>query len=134
MRKKMEKEMRNSQEIDDAFKAIKTATSVTDVQEMVRRFLTRGSTYSQLLMTVNGSEVKITTLKKDNEMLSGKLHELQIDSQGDDNKDKNQGDSEIIRLNEELGDYLKQKQQMNERFKRINIVNDQVSNWAKRVY
>jgi len=32
MRKKMEKEMRSSQQIDEAFKAIKTATSVTDVQ------------------------------------------------------------------------------------------------------
>ena len=31
MRKKMEKEMRSSQQIDDAFKQIKTATGVTDV-------------------------------------------------------------------------------------------------------
>ena len=31
MRKKMEKEMRSSQLIDDAFKSIKTATGVTDV-------------------------------------------------------------------------------------------------------
>lgn len=41
MRKKMEKEMRNSAQIDEAFKAIKTATGVTDVQEMVKKFLTR---------------------------------------------------------------------------------------------
>ena len=38
MRKKMEKEMRASQQIDDAFKQIKTATGVTDVQAMVFRF------------------------------------------------------------------------------------------------
>jgi hypothetical protein len=31
MRKKMEKEMRQSHQIDEAFKAIKTATGVTDV-------------------------------------------------------------------------------------------------------
>jgi len=41
MRKKMEKEMKRSQNIDDAFKAIKTATQVTDVQELVRKFLSR---------------------------------------------------------------------------------------------
>lgn len=41
MRKRMEKEMRNSAQIDEAFKNIKTATQVTDVQEMVRKFLTR---------------------------------------------------------------------------------------------
>lgn len=38
--------MKESHVIDDAFKAIKTATGVTDVQEMVRKFLTREQTYS----------------------------------------------------------------------------------------
>ena len=76
MRKKMEREMRNSQSIDDAFKAIKTATGVTDVQDMVRKFLTREQTYSQLLMAVSESERKIDKLKKDNEELSSRLHEL----------------------------------------------------------
>lgn len=97
MRKKMEKEMRSSQQIDDAFKQIKTATGVTDVQAMVRRFQSREQTYSQLLITVSSSEAKIDNLKKDNEELSKRLHELTLDS-GD-----NQGsggvesqDSEII--------------------------------------
>ena len=76
MRKKMEREMRNSQSIDDAFKAIKTATGVTDVQDMVRKFLTREQTYSQLFMAVSESERKIDKLKKDNEELSSRLHEL----------------------------------------------------------
>ena len=76
MRKKMEREMRNSQSIDDAFKAIKTATGVTDVQDMVRKFLTREQTYSQLLMAVSESERMIDKLKKDNEELSSRLHEL----------------------------------------------------------
>ncbi len=76
MRKKMEKEMNNSNQIDEAFKAIKTGTGVTDVQEMVRKFLTREQTYSQLLMAVSDSERKIEKLKKDNEGLRGRLHEL----------------------------------------------------------
>lgn len=41
MRKKMAKEMEGSKMIDEAFKTIKTATQVADVQEMVRKFLTR---------------------------------------------------------------------------------------------
>lgn len=41
MRKKMEREMNQSQAIDEAFKAIKTATGVVDVQMMVSKFLTR---------------------------------------------------------------------------------------------
>jgi hypothetical protein len=41
MKKKMDTEMRNSASIDDAFKAINTATGVKDVQELVQKFLTR---------------------------------------------------------------------------------------------
>jgi hypothetical protein len=39
MRRKMDKEMKKSQAIDEAFKTIKTATGVTDVGEMVSKFL-----------------------------------------------------------------------------------------------
>ena len=76
MRKKMEREMKNSGIIDDAFKQIKTNTGVADVQEMVRKFLTREQTYSQLLITVSESERKIDKLKKENEELRGRLHDL----------------------------------------------------------
>jgi hypothetical protein len=41
MRKKMEKEMKNSAKIDEAFKIIKTETGITNVQEIVKKFLTR---------------------------------------------------------------------------------------------
>ena len=73
MRKKMEREMTKSRAIDEAFKTIKTATGVNDVQEMVRKFLTREQTYSQLLATVSESEAKIDKLKKANEELSTRL-------------------------------------------------------------
>ena len=72
--------MRSSQQMDDAFKQIKTATGVTDVQAMVRRFQQREQTYSQLLITVSSSEARIDVLKRDNEELSKRLHELKIDS------------------------------------------------------
>ena len=80
MRKKMEKEMRNSQAIDEAFKQIKTATSITDVDALVKRFLQRETTYSQLLNTVNESDSKIEKLKHINEELCNRLHELQTDA------------------------------------------------------
>lgn len=46
---------------------------------MVRKFLTREQTYSQLLMAVSESERKIDKLKKDNEELRNRLHDLKID-------------------------------------------------------
>ena len=79
MRKKMEKEMRSSQTIDEAFKTIKTATSITDVDALVKRFLQRETTYTQLLNTVNQSDSKIEKLKEQNDHLSSRLHELQAD-------------------------------------------------------
>ena len=144
----MEKEMRKSAPIDEAFKSIKTATGVTDVQEMVRKFLTREQTYSQLLMAVSDSERKIDKLKKDNEELRNRLHELSIDtdsssqqapttqpsSRGGGAPTNSAMDEEIIEMNNTLQNQQKEIDLLQERFKRINIVNDQVTGWAKRVF
>ena len=76
----MEREMKNSIQINEAFKDIKTATGVTDVQEMVKKFLTRESTYSNLLQNVSDSERKTDSLKKQNDELRNRVNELKIDS------------------------------------------------------
>jgi chromosome segregation ATPase len=125
----MEKEMRNSAQIDEAFKNIKTATQVTDVQEMVRKFLTREQTYSSLLKTVSESENKIDYLKKSNEELRAQLHELTLDSSNngqDKSKDVSavENDGDIFLMSEELRQVEKEHQRLGERFKGINIVND----------
>ncbi len=135
----MEKEMKNSSQIDEAFKTIKTATQVSDVQEMVRKFLTREQTYSQLLKTVNESEAKIDILKKTNEDLRTKLGVLTLDSNnGGQEKSTAQTsastDSELIMMNNELSTVMKEYNRLGDRFKGINIVNDQISNWSKKIY
>lgn len=89
MRKKMDNEMRNSQSIDEAFKAIKTATGVTDVQEMVKKFLQREQTYSSLLLNVSDSDRKSDKLKKDNETLRTRLNELKIDAESAEKDEEN---------------------------------------------
>lgn len=128
MRKKMDKEMKASVEIDNAFKTIKTATQVSDVQEMVRKFLTREQTYSQLLKTVNEAEAKIDVLKKVNEELRGKLGDMTLDSSN--NQDKASGkssavtDSDLLMMNNELSLVLKEYTRLGDRFKGVNIVND----------
>lgn len=47
----------------------------------MKRFLTREQTYSDLLQNVNDSDKKVDILKKDNEMLRNRLHDLKIDSE-----------------------------------------------------
>ena len=95
MRKKMEKEMANSSQIDTAFKDIKTATGVTDVQELVKRFLTREQNYSDLLQNVNDSDKKVDELKKHNEILRNRLHDLKIDTEANAAAAQEAGDNQF---------------------------------------
>jgi len=108
LRKKMEQEMAASEQIDNAFKAIKTETGVTDVQEMVKKFLTREQTYSTLLVNVNDSERKIEQLKTDNDHLRAKLHELKIDSsavqEGEGNPEDKFQDEEIVEMRQKIAE------------------------------
>ena len=72
----MEKEMKRTYEIEDAFQKIRASTGFSDVQEIVHKFLTREQTYSQLLMAVSDNERKIDNLRHENEHWRDKLHEL----------------------------------------------------------
>lgn len=93
--------------------------------------MTREQTYSQLLTNVSESEAKIDVLKKDNDELSSRLHELRV-SQADasDNKDKTdvkdtmQNDEEIYNMQQELESTNRDFTTLKERFKKMNIVND----------
>ena len=82
----MEKEMKRTYEIEDAFQKIRAATGFSDVQEIVHKFLTREQTYSQLLMAVSENERKIDNLRKENEHWREKLHELQMHNDGEEKK------------------------------------------------
>ena len=91
---------------------------------MVRKFLTREQTYSQLLMAVSESERKIDKLKKDNEELRLRLHELQIDMDSNEGAGTSAMDEEIIELETQKENIDKDYSLLQEKFKRINIVND----------
>jgi hypothetical protein len=104
---------------------------------MVRKFLTREQTYSQLLMAVSDSERKIDKLKKDNEELRGRLHELQIDDNSNTNGNDTTTafqDEDIVEKQTTLDNLQHDFLIVQEKFKKINIVQDQVNNWAKKAY
>lgn len=89
-------------------------------------------------MAVSESERKIDKLKKDNEELRGRLHELQIDTTQENAGNAKGGssvmDEEITKMDSELNVLSKDLSTLQDKFKRINIVNDQISGWAKRVF
>ena len=128
MRKKMDNEMKKSQQIDESFKQIKTATGVTNVQELVTRFLTREQTYNQLLQSVNDADRKTEQLKRDNEELSARLHELKIGaagSQGDEPAEKKfADDEEIVEMRRVISQQDRDFGGLQEKYRKINLVND----------
>ena len=108
------------------------------MQELVKKFLTRELTYSDLLKNVNEADRKIDILKKDNEELTNRLNELKIETAasaqvGSDGKHNFQ-DEDILNSNKQIQELKREYGMLQEKFKKVNIVNDQVSNWARRVY
>lgn len=75
-------------------------------------------------MAVSESERKIDKLKKDNEELRLRLHELQIDMDSNEGAGTSAMDEEIIELETQKENIDKDYSLLQEKFKRINIVND----------
>jgi len=70
----MDSEIEKSLGIEEAFKKIRNATGLTDVQGIVMKFLTWESTYSKLLMVVSDYEKKIDSLKTEHDKGRDILH------------------------------------------------------------
>ena len=112
--------------VEDAFQKIRTATGLSDVNEVVHRFLTREQTYSELLMAVSDNERKIENLRMDHEVQGSKLHDLQI-SDKDTKKDKDANkvySPEIERLDKEIQGFGKEKETSDELCKKVNLIFD----------
>jgi hypothetical protein len=138
LKKKMDREMKRTYEIEDAFQKIRSSTGLTDVQEIVHKFLTREQTYSQLLMSVSDNERKIDNLRRENENWREKLHELQIQAADDNNPCKKTGPGAVISpelsaLDNKITVLRKQCEKAEELNKRVQLVNDQVVGWTGRI-
>ena len=129
LKKKMEKEMKRTYEIEDAFQKIRASKGLTDVQEIVHKFLTREQTYSQLLMAVSDNERKIDNLRRENEHWREKLHELQMQQADSENPAKKTGPAAVISpelaaLDTKLAALRRQCEKAEELNKRVQLVND----------
>jgi len=137
LKKKMEREMKRTYEIEDAFQKIRASTGLTDVQEIVHKFLTREQTYSQLLMAVSDNERKIDNLRRENEHWREKLHELQMQQADDAAGSKKVGPGalspELTVLDTKITNLHKQCEKAEELNKKVQLVNDQVVGWTARI-
>lgn len=62
--KKLQKDKAESVQIEEAFQRARAATGLTDVHEIVERYLTREQTYTDLSQAVSDGERKVTRLKR----------------------------------------------------------------------
>lgn len=69
LRDKMNREMSKFGTVEHAFKTIKTETGVTDVENLVSKFLNKEHIYGDLLGKIAGDEKQISDLKTMNEAL-----------------------------------------------------------------
>lgn len=86
---------------------------------------------------MSDADKKTEQLKRDNEYLSSKLHELKIGSSGsgpgEDDGKKFADDEEIVEMRQRISQQDREFVTLQERYRKINLVNDQVSGWSKRV-
>ena len=145
--------------IEHAFQQIRAATGNSDVKEMVHKFMTKEQTYAHLLQAVGQGEKKYDDLKTENEKKKLRLQELRI---ANDNRKKlekpdeaeereyeafkmqmqsiqeskdNQGNEEaqFAKLTSEIETLTDELALINSRKKKIQLINDQVGGWTKRV-
>lgn len=77
--KKLTGEMKQAIDVERAFSKIKSATGLSDVNDIVEKFLTREQSYFMLLKAVNDAEKKLKNLTKENRTAKEMLMFLQFE-------------------------------------------------------
>jgi hypothetical protein len=147
---KMNKEMKRSFTVEDAFQRIRSTTAITDVQEIVHKYLTREQIYAHLLQAVGEHERKLEGLRKQTEVKRELIGKLQIEhnelvrnsgvpaaTSSTNASGKSKGgdtvDTELVKLSEEIECLERELETVGDRGKKIDLVRDQVGGWANRV-
>eukprot|EP00744_Colponema_vietnamica_P001387 GILI01002296.1.p1 GENE.GILI01002296.1~~GILI01002296.1.p1 ORF type:complete len:652 (+),score=208.26 GILI01002296.1:111-2066(+) len=131
LKKKMEREMHKSMTVEDAFQKIRQATGLTDVNEIVHKFLTREQTYNQLLTAVADAEAKIESLKQEQNALKQQAQEAEFSSHlGSGNRSIYQ---EVETHDAQLARCLRDLQQARDRLQRSVVLVDHIKSWMQRM-
>jgi len=102
-----------------------------DFQEIVKKFLSRENTYSQLLEAVTEAEKHKEKVKLENEKLGDELQGKRIELDGLLGKDE---ESDLYKLKKEIDTLSKDEQNLLEKYQRCSIVHDQLRNWVLKIY
>ncbi|CAG9329463.1 unnamed protein product [Blepharisma stoltei] len=76
LRWKLEKEWQSAAEVEEAFQKIRAATGLSNVKDIVQKFLTREEVHQQLMQSISEAEKTLDDLKAENEKSRNELKEL----------------------------------------------------------
>lgn len=127
--RKLNCEMKNAVDVERAFSKIKSATGLSDVTEIVEKFLTREQNYFALIHAVTDAERKLTYLKNENIRTKKVLNTLQFE----DSKLKIDAKSQIG-MEKKLGLGYKNYVNLKEKVKNSLSVYDRLQTWTEKIF
>ena len=137
LKSKMDKEMARTAEIEQAFQHIRAQTGFSDIQQIVQKFFTRETTYSQLLQAVSENEEKLDHLRRENEQVTEKLNELQMQDSDQSQPIEIEGgrsaNPEIHQLHVKIQSAQKLYEKTIEMAKKVELTNTNVRDWLNRI-
>lgn len=126
--KKLTSEMKKAIDVERAFSKIKSATGLSDVNEIVEKFLTREQNYFMLLQAVSDAEKKLNLLRKENKSAKDMLVTLQFE----DPKEK-ETLMVINILEKKVVQNHKNYENVKEKLKNTIKLYDQLLNWTQKM-
>lgn len=128
--KKFQMEREKSADVEEAYQMIRGATGISDINEVVEKFLTKEQNYEMLLKAVYDAEMKLEGLKKRNSTAREALKENQFEEGTSARKVYSEIDEIEKKLCEGYNDYAVAKEKMQ---KNISLY-DTVLNWGEKLF
>ena len=128
--KKHEAEIKKASEIEKAFQKIRIATGLSEIDDVVERFLTREQNYSTLLIAVNESENKLEKLKLQN----AEAREQLKDHEFEEGSTARKIYAEIDEMEQKLCECYKEYAEAKEKMQRNISTYDNILNWCEKIF
>lgn len=128
--KKYEEEKKKSADVEFAFQQIRLSTGLTDINDVVEKFLTREQTYTTLLNTVAEAENKLEVLKTQNTLAREQLK----DNQFEESTSARKIYAEINEMEQKLCESYKEYGIAKEKMQKYVSTYDTVLNWGEKLF
>ena len=129
LKKKMEKDMAKVANYEKAFMKIKNSTGNDDIQEIVKKFLTREYTYSKHITSVKFFEEKLRKLKQENNELENQIEITNKVEKGGSNDNENEKED----MQKKLIHGLKESSFLDEKFHNCSKVYSRFKVWLEKI-